>query len=82
MKASHVLTKVEIPLAMPMIIAGVRTAITINIASVILVAFVGGGGLGDLIISGNNVSRIQVIVLGADLPVLTGTYCRFYFWDD
>ena len=70
MKASHVLTKVEIPLAMPMIIAGIRTAITINIASAILAAFVGGGGLGDLIIAGNNVSRIQVLVLGAALPVL------------
>ncbi|MGK0467822.1 ABC transporter permease [Clostridium sp.] len=70
MKASHVLSKVEIPLAMPMIIAGIRTAITINIASAILAAFVGGGGLGDLIIAGNNVSRIQVLVLGAALPVL------------
>jgi osmoprotectant transport system permease protein len=70
MKASHVLAKVEIPLAMPMIIAGIRTAITINIASAILAAFVGGGGLGDLIISGNNVSRTQVLVLGAALPVL------------
>ncbi|MFT5876070.1 MAG: osmoprotectant transport system permease protein [Clostridium sp.] len=70
MKASHVLTKVEIPLAMPMIIAGIRTAITINIASAILAAFVGGGGLGDLIIAGNNVSRTQVLVLGAALPVL------------
>lgn len=70
MKASHVLTKVEIPLAMPMIIAGIRTAITINIASAILAAFVGGGGLGNLIIAGNNISRWQVLVLGAALPVL------------
>jgi osmoprotectant transport system permease protein len=70
MKASHVLTKVEIPLAMPMIIAGIRTAITVNIASAILAAFVGGGGLGNLIIAGNNISRWQVLVLGAALPVL------------
>ncbi|MBK5241796.1 ABC transporter permease [Clostridium sp.] len=70
MKASHVLTKVEIPLAMPMIIAGIRTAITINIASAILAAFVGGGGLGNFIIAGNNINRWQVLVLGAVLPVL------------
>lgn len=70
MKASHVLTKVEIPLAMPMIIAGIRTALTINIGSAILAAFVGGGGLGNLIIAGNNISRWQVLVLGAALPVL------------
>lgn len=79
MKPSHVLTKVELPLAMPMIIAGIRTAITINIGSAILAAFVGGGGLGNLIIAGNNISRWQVLVLGATLPVLMAlaTNCLF-----
>jgi len=59
-----------VPLALAMILAGIRTAVTINIGSAILAAFVGGGGLGNLIIAGNNISRIQVLVLGAALPVL------------
>lgn len=70
MKAKRVLFRVEIPLAIPMIIAGIRTAVTINIGSAILAAFVGGGGLGDLIITGNNINRWQVLVLGAAIPVL------------
>jgi len=70
MKPKRVLFRVEIPLAIPMIIAGIRTAVTINIGSAILAAFVGGGGLGDLIITGNNINRWQVLVLGAVIPVL------------
>ncbi|MBB6697876.1 ABC transporter permease [Clostridium algidicarnis] len=79
MKARHVLTKVEIPLAMPMIIAGIRTSVTINIGSAILAAFVGGGGLGNFIITGNNISRWQVLVLGATLPVLMALFADFAF---
>lgn len=70
MKPLRIFIKVELPQALAMIIAGIRTAITINIGSAILAAFVGGGGLGNLIIAGNNISRIQVLVLGASLPVL------------
>ncbi len=70
MKALHVLFRVELPMAAAMIMAGVRTAVTITIGSAILAAFVGGGGMGNLIIAGNNISRWQVLVLGAALPVL------------
>lgn len=69
MRPGRVLRRIELPLALPMIVAGVRTAVTVNIGSAILAAFVGGGGLGDLIIAGNNISRIQVVVLGAALPM-------------
>lgn len=70
MRPARILTKIEAPLALPMMIAGVRTAVTVNIGSAILAAFVGGGGLGNLIIAGNNISRVQVLALGAALPVL------------
>jgi osmoprotectant transport system permease protein len=70
MTPGHVFMRVELPLALAMILAGIRTAITINIGSAILAAFVGGGGLGNLIIAGNNISRMQVLVLGAALPAL------------
>ena len=70
MKPRRVLFRVELPLAAPLILAGIRTAVTITIVSAILAAFVGGGGMGNLIIAGNNISRWQVLVLGATLPVL------------
>lgn len=70
MRPARVLRRIELPLALPLILAGIRTAVTINIGSAILAAFVGGGGLGNLIIAGNNISRVQVLVLGAALPVL------------
>lgn len=79
MKAGRVLYKVEIPLALPLIIAGIRTAVTINIGSAILAAFVGGGGLGDLIITGNNINRWQVLVLGATIPVLLALAADAFF---
>lgn len=70
MLPKRVLFKIEMPLAMPIIVAGIRTAVTINIGTAIFAAFVGGGGLGDLIIAGNNVNRWQILVLGASLPAL------------
>jgi len=79
MTLGHVFLKVELPLALPMILAGIRTAVTINIGSAILAAFVGGGGLGNLIIAGNNISRSQVLVLGAALPVLMALSADAFF---
>lgn len=70
MLPKRILFKIEIPLALPVIVAGIRTAVTINIGTAIFAAFVGGGGLGDLIIAGNNVNRWQILVLGATLPAL------------
>jgi len=79
MTPGHVFTKVELPLALAMVMAGIRTAVTINIGSAILAAFVGGGGLGNLIIAGNNISRMQVLVLGAALPALMALSADAFF---
>ena len=46
------LTKVELPLAVPLILAGVRTALVLNVGTATLATFGGGGGLGDLITAG------------------------------
>jgi osmoprotectant transport system permease protein len=70
MLPKRILFKIELPLALPVMVAGIRTAVTINIGTAIFAAFVGGGGLGDLIIAGNNVNRWQILVLGATLPAL------------
>ena len=62
-----ILWNVELPLAMPVIMAGIRTAVVINVATAIIAAYVGGGGLGDIIIAGKNINRWQAWSLGAIL---------------
>lgn len=73
----RILFKIEIPLAMPVIIAGIRTAIIINIGTAIIAAFVGAGGLGDLIIAGNNINRWQILTLGAGMSVLLAVFADY-----
>ena len=60
-----ILWNVELPLAMPVIMAGIRTAVVINVATAVIAAYVGGGGLGDIIIAGKNINRWQAWSLGA-----------------
>lgn len=50
MKPFRRLTKVELPIAMPVIMAGVRTAMVLIIGTATLAALIGAGGLGDLIL--------------------------------
>lgn len=64
-----VLGKVELPLAVPLILAGVRTALVLNVGTATLATFGGGGGLGDLITTGITNQRMAVLVLGSILTV-------------
>lgn len=64
------LAKVELPLAVPLILAGVRTALVLNVGTATLATFGGGGGLGDLITSGIQTQRMPVLVLGSILTVV------------
>ncbi|UBH09140.1 ABC transporter permease/substrate-binding protein [Macrococcus armenti] len=59
------LTKVEIPLAMPVIMAGIRTAMVLIIGTATLAAFIGAGGLGDLILLGIDRNNMNILLLGA-----------------
>jgi osmoprotectant transport system permease protein len=70
MTKSHTLTRIEIPLAVPVIMAGIRTAVVINVATTVIAAYVGAGGLGDIIIAGKNINRWQVLVTGAGFSAL------------
>ncbi|MFF4539501.1 ABC transporter permease [Streptomyces aureus] len=63
------LTRVELPLAVPLILAGVRTALVLNVGTATLATFGGGGGLGVLITTGITTQRMPVLVLGAILTV-------------
>ncbi|MEV6119882.1 ABC transporter permease [Streptomyces sp. NPDC052077] len=64
-----VLTRVELPLAVPLILAGVRTALVLNVGTATLATFGGGGGLGVLITTGITSQRMPVLVLGSLLTV-------------
>lgn len=70
MSAMGTLRKVELPLAVPLILAGVRTALVLNVGTATLATFGGGGGLGDLITSGIQTQRMPVLVLGSVLTVV------------
>lgn len=59
------LRQVELPLATPVILAGVRTAVVANIGVAAVAAYVGGGGLGTLISRGISQSDPRQIVTGA-----------------
>lgn len=61
----QLLLLVEIPLALPVIIAGIRVASVWTIGTATLAAAVGGGGLGRLIFSGLAMIRYEVIMAGA-----------------
>ncbi|MCY0944589.1 ABC transporter permease [Streptomyces antarcticus] len=68
------LVKVELPLAVPLILAGVRTALVLNVGTATLATFGGGGGLGDLITSGIQTQRMPVLVLGSVLTVVLALF--------
>jgi len=67
MTKSAVLLKIELPLAVPIIMAGLRTALTINVGTATLGAFVGVETLGVLIIAGQVQNRQLITVVGGVL---------------
>jgi osmoprotectant transport system permease protein len=69
MSATQVLARVELPLAVPLILAGVRTALVLNVGTATLATFGGGGGLGVLITAGITNQRMPVLVLGSVLTI-------------
>ncbi len=67
MSKGAVLWKIEMPLAVPVILAGVRTALVINVGTATLATFVSAGGLGDIINGGITTNRQIVTLVGSVL---------------
>jgi len=61
----RVLTKIKIPLARPVIMAGIRTATVMIVGIAAIAAYVGAGGLGELIFQGISRSNESMIIVGA-----------------
>ena len=73
------LRAVRIPLALPMILAGIRTAMVEVIASATLSAKIGAGGLGEIIFTGLGLNRADLLVLGGALVAFLSLFCGFVF---
>lgn len=69
MSSFTVLRRVELPLATPLILAGLRTSLVLAVGTATLALFVNGGGLGFVIDSGYKVARPTVLLTGAALAV-------------
>jgi osmoprotectant transport system permease protein len=68
MAPKQILQQVDIPLALPVIIAGIKTAAVEAIASATLAAFIGAGGLGSFIVLGFSLYDNSILLVGA-IPV-------------
>ena len=62
---SQALWTVELPLALPVLLAGVKTAAVINVGTATVAAFIGAGGLGERIVAGLAVNDTDLALAGA-----------------
>ncbi|MBS4179580.1 ABC transporter permease [Bacillus sp. FJAT-49731] len=64
----QILWMVELPLALSVIMAGIRTALVISIGVATIGTFIGAGGLGDIILRGTNATDGTAIILAGAIP--------------
>lgn len=65
MTDNQILRKIQLPLAIPVIFAGIRTSTVINVGNAYLAFFIGAGGFGDWVIAGINMFNNPQIIAGA-----------------
>jgi osmoprotectant transport system permease protein len=66
----QVLKKIEVPLAVPVMLAGLRTTIIICVGVATVATFINAGGLGDIIVAGIKTVRTPILVTGAVLTAV------------
>lgn len=79
MNEKEVLKHVRIPLAMPLILSGIRTGLVEAIASATLAAKIGAGGLGEIIFTGLGLNRMDLLLIGGVSVGLLSLLCGFLF---
>jgi osmoprotectant transport system permease protein len=77
MSTLAVLVRIELPLAVPVMLAGIRTALIINVGTATLATFINAGGLGFIIDNGIRLNRDLVLVTGS---VLTAVLALLVDW--
>ncbi|GAA4428133.1 ABC transporter permease [Georgenia halophila] len=75
-----VLLRVELPLAVPVIAAGARTALTLIVSYGVIAVFVDAGGLGGVLLTGIDVSRISIVFVGAAMSVTLALMADWLGW--
>lgn len=65
LRPRQILWRIELPLAVPVIAAGLRTAVVFAVSVATIGAFINAGGLGEIIISGLKLQRMPVLITGA-----------------
>ncbi|MBK8551491.1 MAG: ABC transporter permease subunit [Ignavibacteria bacterium] len=70
---------IELPLAVPTILAGIRTSAVINIGTATLAAFIGAGGLGEFIVTGLALNNTKLILMGAIPAALLAIFTEVFF---
>jgi osmoprotectant transport system permease protein len=73
------LLRVEIPLALPVIFAGLRTALVLVVGTATLANFIGGGGLGDVISAGIGAGRNRIVITGTGIVAALALLLDFAF---
>jgi osmoprotectant transport system permease protein len=65
MRAGTILHKIELPLAAPTIMAGIKTSAVINVGTATIAAFIGAGGYGERIVTGLALNDHGMLLAGA-----------------
>lgn len=74
MTPAQVLWRVELPLALPVILTGIRVVLVQNIGMVTVAALIGGGGLGTFVFQGIGQTAMDLVLLGA-IPIVVLAFC-------
>jgi osmoprotectant transport system permease protein len=77
MSRMSVLRRIELPLAVPVMAAGIRTAAVINVGTATIATLVNAGGLGDIIYQGLVLNRLPVTVVGAVLAAVLALFIDY-----
>lgn len=77
MTKSAVLFRIEVPLAIPIMLAGIRTALIIVVGTATLATFIDAGGMGDIINTGIKLSRDSILVTGAVLTAVLALFVDY-----
>jgi osmoprotectant transport system permease protein len=68
----HIIFKIELPLALPIIMAGIRVSAVVCAGTAAMSTFIGAGGLGDLIVTGLALTRNTMLFAGGILTAIFG----------
>jgi len=79
LNARQTLREVQLPLALPTLLAGVKTAAVINVGTATVAAFVGAGGLGERIVAGLAVNDPDTMLAGALPAALLAVLVQWLF---